>query len=524
MRVDPVALPEFGMSVNWAMCRNPMCANFGTDLDVEIPPGQTQASSDRYVFKYGVARSGERTGIMTCRYCGQSSQLASNHAIRPIARYFLSLSMPFADCPDESCPHHGVNLFEHWADKGSPWRRYYRRQKGEHLARCSAPGCGRAVSLGTALGVGRTWEARRYWKEILHGLTVRRSVTDTFEETGIPIGSYYAHLGRIGGRLRDYHSFRNAALLRPGVVDRGEPVHVYTDVLEVSLKAYRHDARHAPLSIIVSTLLADKKLFVLAVHPFFLPQKLCPVEEDWRADRGRPVCLQRWCSVHHRDKAMNPAWDTERRLQERPDVGRFFISSPYAEVAHFLVVQKMLSRFDAIYSYMDGDKASLAAAVVAMRDRILAGDPERQVDRDRRTRRPPAGRDRAVPARQECEEEGRLVRQHAQVGKGAQRSLGRDGKGVQEAGDPEGPVAGGFRQQAGSACPRRLIPERVQGRLLEVRWLGLAPLPRRHGSLSPLPDPLGDPYAREDPPRTRQPRAVARDAAAGGLDNELHAG
>ena len=104
MRVDPVALPEFGMSVNWAMCRNPMCANFGTDLDVEIPPGQTQASSDRYVFKYGVARSGERTGIMTCRYCGQSSQLASNHAIRPIARYFLSLSMPFADCPDESCP------------------------------------------------------------------------------------------------------------------------------------------------------------------------------------------------------------------------------------------------------------------------------------------------------------------------------------------------------------------------------------------------------------------------------------
>ena len=388
MRIDPVTLPEFGLSVNWAMCRNPMCANFGADLDVEIPEGQTQASSERYVFKYGVARSGEPTGIMTCRYCGQSSQLASNHAIRPIARYFLSLSLPFADCPDESCPHHGVNLFEHWAEKDSPWRRYYRRQRGEHLARCSAPGCGCTVSLGTALGVSRTSGTRRYWKEILQGLAVRRSVNDTFEETGVPIGSYYAHLGRIGARVRDYHSFRNAALLRPGMADRGEPVHVYTDVLEVSLKAYRHDARHATLSVIVSTLLADRKLFVLAAHPFFLPQELCPGPEDWRPDRGRPVCLQRWCSVHHRDKAINPAWDEDRRLQERPDSRRygFFVSSPYAEVAHFLVVQKMLSRFDAIYSYMDGDKASLAAAVVAMRDRILAGDPQRQVDRDQRTR------------------------------------------------------------------------------------------------------------------------------------------
>lgn len=30
-------LPEFGLSVNAAMCRNPMCENVGVDMDVAIP-------------------------------------------------------------------------------------------------------------------------------------------------------------------------------------------------------------------------------------------------------------------------------------------------------------------------------------------------------------------------------------------------------------------------------------------------------------------------------------------------------
>ena len=46
--------------------------------------------------------------------------------------------------------------------------------------------------------------------------------------------------------------------------------------------------------------------------------------------------------------------------------------SPYAEVAHFLVVRKMLDRFETIHCYMDGAKELYGAALVAFRDRILA--------------------------------------------------------------------------------------------------------------------------------------------------------
>ena len=114
IEIAPVWLPEFGLSVSWAMCRNPMCANFGAHFEGEIPVGRKQTSDERYYVRVIPGARGRPTGVIQCRYCGQSAQLASNRAIRPVARYFLSLSLPFADCPNRDCQNHGVNLFEHW--------------------------------------------------------------------------------------------------------------------------------------------------------------------------------------------------------------------------------------------------------------------------------------------------------------------------------------------------------------------------------------------------------------------------
>ena len=37
MRIAPVTLREIGGDVNWAMCRNPMCANFGIGFEPGVP-------------------------------------------------------------------------------------------------------------------------------------------------------------------------------------------------------------------------------------------------------------------------------------------------------------------------------------------------------------------------------------------------------------------------------------------------------------------------------------------------------
>ena len=406
MKVEPVALPEFGVDVNWAMCRNPMCPNFGRDLAVEIPDGRAQASDQYHTFRKKKLPKGHLVGEIECALCGQSSRLPSNRALRPIARYFLSLSLPFADCPNEQCRNHGINLFENWANTGSGLSRFYRRQRDDKTVRCSA--CGKAFSLGTALPVpaGRELktsetselQARRFkarqekkrWKEIIEGVVASRSVTDTFERLGIPIDSYYRDLQRIGRRLRDYHSWRNAGLLRPERARQEAPVGVYSDVMDISLRANREERRYFLFKVIVSVLLAENKIYVLAAHPFFLPKRHCPWDEARRPDVERFEFEKAWISVQHPGWNRAPGMSGEERMEDFPELGRggYFIRSPYAEVAHFLVVQKMLSRFQVLHCYMDAAQEMSASALVAMRDRVLAGRPDQNEDRDRRTKPP----------------------------------------------------------------------------------------------------------------------------------------
>lgn len=121
IEIGPVHLPEFDLDVNWAACRNPMCRNFGIDFRGTIPPDRTQVKNDLYQVrvKLGLSMHQDLVGEITCLHCKQSAQLASNHAIRQIARYYLSLSLPFADCATPGCSNHGVNLFEHCEGKGS---------------------------------------------------------------------------------------------------------------------------------------------------------------------------------------------------------------------------------------------------------------------------------------------------------------------------------------------------------------------------------------------------------------------
>ena len=44
MRIETAHLPEFGMDVSWAMCRNPMCANFGIHFEGTIPKDRKQGT------------------------------------------------------------------------------------------------------------------------------------------------------------------------------------------------------------------------------------------------------------------------------------------------------------------------------------------------------------------------------------------------------------------------------------------------------------------------------------------------
>lgn len=92
----PVRLPEFGVSVGWAMYRNAMCPNFGVQYAEGAPDGTGAIIED------GRCAIDPVGGYFRCGRCGLGFTLNSNRAIRVPAWHFLSLLIPFTarTCPE----------------------------------------------------------------------------------------------------------------------------------------------------------------------------------------------------------------------------------------------------------------------------------------------------------------------------------------------------------------------------------------------------------------------------------------
>ena len=365
----PVRLPEFGnMEISWATCSNPMCENFGLLYGAEDEPGDDAS-------RYRVSVKEPRE--LMCRGCGQSPKLHAPLSIRPLARHFLSESLPFADCPREECANHGINVFEYKGKRHGRWRSPY-RQVNAHRFSCRECESSGEFAPGFSIGTARYWrdnrsERKAIGKQIVH---VREgdSVTRARGE-GQNVGTYYRRLFRMAERVRDYTAYRNAFLLSPEFRrQQTSAVKVYTDVMEVSLHRVGDGPRHKLLNVIVSVvnLRPYRTHFIVAAHPYFLPASKCPDLDALEEDKERTKFLKR------RWEGLETILDEgdlikDGKIVENPPAqghAGYILKSPYAEVAHFLTVDRMLSGFPCRHYYMDGDKVQYQSALVAMRRQI----------------------------------------------------------------------------------------------------------------------------------------------------------
>ena len=360
-----VHLPEVGAPVGWAMCRNAMCPNFGVRHSGGPSNGARHVSDGRL-------RIDVKAGRVKCLGCGHSFVLNSNRAIRRIARLFLSWSLPFADCPNSGCANHGINLFESHPPGARPSQRPYRREGCKDRARWGL--CGVRFRLGTPLrlhgaaGPSAT-RTREVMARVISGAMDDRSVGRTLRAAGIGEDAYYAHLRSAGARLRDYLAWRNAALLRPRLANRDAPVRVFTNVMEASLWRWGDVSRRVPMRIPVTVidLPADRTYHILAAHPGFLPlgvrERDRLLAELIRGGGRLPSHASPWDGLEH-PMRVDPKLGAEAQFKALPDVGLhgLHLVPQYAELAHFLVVRKLLSRFPKVFHYMDGSKSQMAAA------------------------------------------------------------------------------------------------------------------------------------------------------------------
>ena len=385
---SPISIPEFDReSLTWAMCRNPMCRNFGVPYSPKKASHSELLTSDA---NYRIAAKSQ--GTLACRYCSQRFTLGSNEAIRPVARYFHSLSLPFATCPDPECENYGVNVFENYVPRGQPRSQpasYHRG--GEHNVRCAKCEEKKSVYLGESLGLTESPEVVKSCERIIEGVLLgvkkrrviaRRNMRVSSSDKKLPkinTSNYYKRLYRIATRLNSYHAWINARLLMPDCgVDFSEMARVSTDVILIPLRRTGDVHRSRNLKIIVSVLMLKKTYYILAAHPFFLPVAFGPDPMADYIDRriGLPSrkFAHQWRCLEH--PVHNPIGSKtpEDMLKSLADVSQFdvgcFVRSPYAEAAHFLVVQKMLRRFRRVCFYLDAAQDQRAAAMVALADGI----------------------------------------------------------------------------------------------------------------------------------------------------------
>ena len=251
------------------------------------------------------------------------------------------------------------------------------------------------MSIGTSLGLSLARSVRENVAKQLtlvwEGDPVARALFGTAWKDGRrkrlirQVGTHYRRLFAVAARMRDYAAWRNAFLLSPDFrAMQTEPVEGHTDVLELSLHRTGDrsagEPSHKLLNVIVSVvnLRRHRTHFILAAHPCFLPADACPdlaaLEEDKECT---PFLARRW-------EGLETALD-DRKLViggrvalDPPAQGYdgYLMRSPYAEAAHFLTVDRMLSACLRRHCYMDGARAQFRAALVAMRRQIRAKQVE----------------------------------------------------------------------------------------------------------------------------------------------------
>jgi len=367
--LSAVFLPEFGIEVSWAMCRNPACVNFG--VPYEGPPfSEKKSVSD------GRYRINKKDEDGRCFACGMSIKVYSNLAIRPLARYFLGLSLPFADCPNQDCSNHGYNVFEHYAANGRRGGAHRYRRLDDHKVACRS--CKRKFWLGEALHLGRTRENKKMAGEVIDGITAGpRHVSTAIEDTKLAIGTFYNRLQRPSARVRDWHSWRNAKLLHPSFGNREEPIRAYTDTVIVALQRSGKFKRYQYLHVLLTVVSVKNSYYWLAAHSSFMPDEHCADPRTVLRDKATPWFLGKWRCLQVGIGGA-PSDSVKSIMSKVKDVGRhgYFGSPYYSELAHFLVVRKLLSRFPRLYLSMDGAPELRAAALTAFASDIRSGRVE----------------------------------------------------------------------------------------------------------------------------------------------------
>ena len=398
---DPTHWNSDGISIGgkagWLdvnFCYNTLCSNYG------IADHKVSGKNSRYK-----VRAKGNSLQFTCRECGLERKIYSNEAVEAMFLHVLKNHLLHEYCPNEACDNYRVNIYEHMYD-----RKHENHRNGYGVASV-VDSCARCKKCGKRFAVGATWrlhEGNRLApapgedeedvdteKKTEYPSNLQNFMMDVYSTIGpsammykinCHAEHYYSHLHSLadtckfmsGRRLMELQSSQFAK--SDHYRENNGCIRLYSDIMQISIYiGGEAKDRTEQLPCLVTTTDYNESYFVLAFTPMFDSETFTKEEKvENNTQIGFFECHQ--SNIHLQWEGAPVITDTSpsARLNSFPKMGLggYPVRGSYGAIAHFLVLRKMLSRFDRIIHYIDNEREMKTATLLAFSDKIKAGECE----------------------------------------------------------------------------------------------------------------------------------------------------
>ena len=396
---DPTPWNSYGIGIGgkagWLdvnFCYNTLCSNYGI---------ADHGDGDNKV-RYRLRAKGNSLNFV-CKECGLDRKIYSNEAVEAMFLHVLKEHLPHEYCPNEECDNYRVNMYEHMYDRKDENHRngYGVHSKIDSRARCKR--------CGECFAVGATWRLQegkrrasaesedeeetnkkpRYPSDLesfMMGTYTNTSPSTMMFRINCLAGHYYSHLHSLADTCR-FVSGRHLMELQSNQFAESDhykenngSIRLYSDIMQISIYVGGEEKnRTEQLPCLLTTTDYNGSYFVLAFTPMFIPDVFTTEEKiENNTQIGFFECHQSNIHLQWEGAPINTDTSPSARLNSFPvmGLGGYIVRSSYGAIAHFLVLRKMLSRFQRIIHYIDNEKEMKTAALLAFSDKIKAGECE----------------------------------------------------------------------------------------------------------------------------------------------------
>ena len=350
----PVKIPELGLDAFDAnCCINPICDNFGVSWHKTVQDKQS-------VYNISGIKGVDK---LACKKCKSKTTLHNNESINKIFLWALKNTLSHEYCPNNLCANHRVNFYENS-------KQYYNNNIATVQIECKL--CNKRFTIGAAT---RLTKKNKDTKRLLLFLklvcnnTGPRGVVDILETSS---KNYYSSLKVMSALTKEVSAYYLMQLNNHKHSLKNDCINIYTDIFKVSIHSPNNYKRnHELLDYVVSSTNYNDSFVILAATPAFMPDT--DIDKNLKSIIEKDIGLTDYPTPSHLNELYGIHTESNSKTSSKffpIGIGGYYLRINYVLIAHFLLLNKILSNIKHINHYSDAERIISISAMLGFANRI----------------------------------------------------------------------------------------------------------------------------------------------------------